>query len=152
MGNDASTKDEAPLEGQLVRSKAWHAYQLKLAGLSLSEIAGHLNYTSGAVVAKAIKDEMISAARDIEPETRESLLDLEIERLNFAQSKIWMAVEAGDVKAIELLLKIVTLRAKLQGVDVLDASKGQQTVLVVGGSEGEYVAKLKLVAGGEQQD
>lgn len=103
MGNDESTKDvtQAPLDGQLTRSKAWHAYQLKLAGLRLPEIADRLNFTSGAAVAKAIKDEILSAAKDIEPEERESLLDLEVERLDYMQAKLWLGVESGDTKSIE---------------------------------------------------
>lgn len=150
METEANTSEVAspePLEGTLARPKAWHAYQLKLAGLSLSEIAARLNYTSGGAVAKAIKDEMLSAAKDIEPEDRETLLDLEVERLDYAQSKIWMAVEAGDPKAIELLLKIISLRTKLRGLDTFDASAGIQTVLVVGGQESDYIAKLKELAG-----
>lgn len=152
MDSDESTKD-AVLERQDVvegipgKSKAWHAYQLKLAGLALSEIADRLNYTSGAAVAKAIKDEMISNARDIEPETREELLDLEIARLDYMQSKLWMGVEVGDVKSIDQMLKIIQLRARLRGLDQVDAETGKQTVLVVGGTEADYVNKLKLVSG-----
>jgi|SRR4051812_3718267 hypothetical protein len=149
MGSDESTKDVAqePLDGTLTQSKPWHAYQLKMAGLSLNEIADRLNYTSGAAVAKAIKDEMIRDARDIEPETRETMLDLEIARLNYMQSKVWLGVEAGDPKSIDAALKIIALRTRLTGLDQVDATAGQQTVLVVGGSEGEFVEKLKLVAG-----
>lgn len=149
MDSDESTKDvdQAPLEGEIFRSRAWHAYQLKMAGLHLSEIADRLNYTSGAAVAKAIKDEMLSAAKDTEPDTRETLLDLEISRLDYMQSKLWMYVEAGDIKAIDQTLKIIQLRARLRGLDQVDATAGQQTVLVVGGSEADYVNKLKLVSG-----
>jgi transcriptional regulator len=136
MGSDESTKDVAqePLDGTLTQSKPWHAYQLKMAGLSLNEIADRLNYTSGAAVAKAIKDEMIRDARDIA-------------RLNYMQSKVWLGVEAGDPKSIDAALKIIALRTRLTGLDQVDATAGQQTVLVVGGSEGEFVEKLKLVAG-----
>lgn len=144
MESDESTNEQGL---ELFRSRPWHAYHLKLAGLSLSEIADRLNYTSGAEVARVIKNETISAAKDIEPEERESLLDLEVERLNYAQSKIWVGVEAGDIKCIEALLKIIQLRTKLQGLDMVDASAGVQTVLVVGGQEADYVNKLKLVAG-----
>jgi hypothetical protein len=149
MESDESTKDvvQEPLEGQLGKPKAWHAYQLKLAGLSLSEIADRLKYTSGGAVAKAIKDEMLRNAQDTEPETRETILDLEIARLDYMQARLWMGVEAGDPKAIESVLKIITLRARLRGLDQVDATKGQHTVLVVGGSEKEYVDGLKLVAG-----
>lgn len=150
METDESTKDvesQAPLEGHLVRSKAWHAYQLKLAGMSMVEIADRLNFTSGAAVGKAIQDEMSTNAKDIEPDDRETLLNLEVDRLDYAQSKIWMAVEAGDFKAIELLLKIVTLRTRLRGLDTFDAAVGQHTVLVVGGQEAEYIEKLKELAG-----
>lgn len=145
MADDVSTKDA--VQGVPTKSKAWHAYQLKLAGLSLSEIAAHLNFTSGAAAAKAIRDEMIADAKDIEPETRESLLDLEIARLDYMQSKLWMYVEAGDIKAIDETLKIIQLRSRLRGLDQVDASASQQTVLVVGGSEADYVSKLKLVSG-----
>lgn len=154
MENDVSTRDsesQAPLEGQLVRSRAWHAYQLKLAGLSLYEIADRLNFTSGGAVAKAIKDEMMSAAKDIDQETRETLLELEVERLNYAQSKIWLGVEAGDPKAIDALIKIITLRTRLQQVDQVDASAGVNTVLVVGGAEADYIERLKKLAGDETQ-
>lgn len=148
MESDESTKDvaQALLEGS-IHSTAWHAYQLKIAGLSLREIADRLHYTSGAAVAKAIRDEMIRDAKDIEPDTRETLLEMEVARLDYMQSKVWLGVEAGDPKSIDAALKIIALRVRLEGLDQVDATKGQQTVLVVGGEEGEYVAKLKLVAG-----
>lgn len=140
-------ENQEPLEGEFVRSKAWHAYQLKMAGLKLPEIAERLNYSSPGAVGKAIKDQLIAEARDIEPETKDTLLELEIDRLDYVQSRIWMQVEAGDLKAVETFLKIVQVRAKLRGLDVVDAAAGQHTVLVISGNEKDYIDKLKELAG-----
>jgi hypothetical protein len=148
MENEGSTKEvenQEPLVGVITKSKAWHAYMLKMAGLSLVEVADRLGYTNGAAVAKAIRDEVISAAKDTVPEDRETLLDLEVARLDYAQAKIWMGVEAGDPKSVDSLLKIIALRTKLRGLDTVDATVGQQTVLVIGGQTEEYIAKLKAI-------
>jgi len=149
MANDTSTSEVAnqePLEGTLVRSRAWHAYQLKMAGLSLAEIAERQGFSSPGAVAKAIKDEIMSAAREIPKEDRDTILQLEMDRLNFAQSKIWPSVEYGDLKAIETLLKIIQVRSKLQGLDMIDPTSGTNTVLVVGGSEADYIERLRNLA------
>lgn len=149
MATEESTnavESQEPLEGTLVRSKHWHAYQLKMAGLSLPEIADRLGYHSTSAVAKGIKDEIISAAKDIPEEDRDTILALEVDRLNFAQARIWPQVEYGDPKAIDILLKIINLRARLRGLDLVDPTAGTHTVLVIGGQEQEYIAKLKQIA------
>jgi hypothetical protein len=135
-----------PLDGEGVRSRAWQAYQLKMAGLDLPEIALRLNYPTGAAVAKAINDEIRREARSLKTESRTELLDLELDRLNYMLSKIWQQIEYGDLNSIRTGMAIIAQRTKLLGLDLPDASTQQQTVLVVSGSEADYIKALQAAS------
>lgn len=159
MGTGRSTRGAGPPErpaeskghlvaiGEVAMSRAWQAYQLKMAGLDLAEIAVRLDYPSPAAVAKAITDEIRNEAKRLPKESRDDLLSLELDRLNYMMSKVWQQVEYGDTRAIDTALKIIAMRTKLTGLDVPDASSHTQTVLVVGGAEADYIKSLQIASG-----
>jgi hypothetical protein len=122
------------------------AYHLKLAGLPLAEIAEKTGFPSANAVASAIKRRILAEARG-DGSDRESVRQLELARLDYVQSRIWPQVDHGDLKAVETFLKISALRARYEGFEQVDASANQNTVLIIGGKEEEYVNKLKELAG-----
>lgn len=131
------------------QEKSYQAYNLKMAGLSMSEIAERLEYPSANAVVMAIRAHIQEDARGQTSEFRQNLLQMELDRLDFMLSRIWPQIEHGDLKAVDSGIKIVQTQARIAGIDQIDASTKVQTVLVVGGEERDYVAKLKEIAGEE---
>ncbi len=129
-----------------VPNRTLQAYHAKLAGYSPSEIAEKLDYSSGAAVTADIKRYLEREARHVHQELRDSMLTMELDRLDYLQSKVWPQCEFGDLKAVETALKIINTRTKLLGLDAINASTNVNTVLVVGGEESDYIRKLKEIA------
>ena len=142
MDEDQEKLGEA-LDGVIVQHKADQAYDLKLAGASLAEIADELGYSSPAEVSTAIRKRFEWEAREITSLERESALALELLRLDKLQKGLWQSAVYGDPKSVSEVLKIMTLRGKYLGFDQPDADTHQTTVLIVGGDEESYVEKLK---------
>lgn len=132
-----------PATGEIMQSRADEAYERKMAGQSLTDIAGELGYNSGAEVAQAIRQRMRSEAKFLDEDDRDGILALELARLDKLQFAVWPSAVYGDPKAVDLVLKIMTLRMRVTGVDQPDASAGKHTVLVIGGNEESYVQALK---------
>lgn len=139
------TVSETEGEVQFVR-KAWQAYQFKLAGMTLTEIKERLGYRNNAAVAKAISEEMRANAQKLGKDDRETILSIEMARLEFMLNRIWEQVNYGDLKAVDAAVKIIALQARLTQLDQIDAATHTATVLVVGGQEGDYIQKLKELA------
>lgn len=132
---------------QLVsQDRAFLAYNAKLAGFSHAEIADRLDYPSAAAVYADIKRHLEAAVQRQPADTREAMLQMERDRLDFLQSRVWPQCEYGDLKAIEAALKIINTRIKLESFDAIDSSAHVNTVLVVGGEERDYISKLKEVS------
>jgi hypothetical protein len=81
--------------------------------MTLQAIADELGYAGHAGARKAVKAGMA----DIVREPAEDLCLWQMERLDAMQLAIWDSVEAGDLKAIETMLKIMSRRARLAGLD-----------------------------------
>ena len=62
--------------------KAWMAYQLKMAGLDLREIADRCAYPSPTACAQDIRRHLKEGAAQLSSEDRETMLTLELDRLN----------------------------------------------------------------------
>lgn len=126
-----------------MQSRIRHAYLLKISGMPLAEIAERLDFPSSGAVAKAIRDELSREAAQMPAETRDSLLKLQDDRLNFMLSRLWPSIEQGDPKSIDSGLKVIALQSKLNQLDVADAAQNTTNVLVIGGAESDYIEKLK---------
>lgn len=129
------------------QEKSYLAYNLKMAGLSMTEIADRLDYPSANAVTMAIRNHIQSDARGQTSEFRQNLLQLELDRLDYMLSRIWPQIEHGDLKAVDTGIKIVQTQSRIAGVDQADASQHVQQVLVISGEEKDYIAKLKEIAG-----
>jgi hypothetical protein len=95
-----------------LRSRRRDALLLRLAGAGYAEIARllHCSRTTAMYhVERALKD----AWRD----PVEQLLRLELGRLDRLQLGVWQKALAGDVEALDRVLKLMARRAKLLGLD-----------------------------------
>lgn len=151
MDEEASTPDspapkdqaETVIMGALVNSRAEQAYELKLAGMPLREIADRLGYASAHEVTTAIAAQMRIDAKFLSEAGRTGILQMEMDRLDRLQEKLWPAAMMGDPKSVDAVLHVMDRRIKITGIDAVDASTQQHTVLVVGGNEADYISKLK---------
>jgi len=142
MDENEEKLDEA-LDGVIVKHRADQAYEMLLRGLSLGEIAQEMGYSTPVEVNRAIKERYAVEARDLSAEERQGILALEVARLNKLQSAVWESAMYGEPKAVDSALKIIALRSKLLGLDQPEAQTNQNTVLVVGGAEADYIEQLK---------
>jgi hypothetical protein len=104
--------------GNLDRRLAAHERQLKalelrLAGVTYQQIADELGYAGRQGAFKAVE----AALRLTLREPADNLRRISAERLDRATLAIWRAVNAGDLQAIDRLLRIEARRAKLLGLD-----------------------------------
>jgi hypothetical protein len=92
------------------------AVALRLAGLDFASIAAQLGYTNrnDAVVdvQKAISARVEDGTRSID-----ELREIELLRLDRLQAAAWAKALTGDLKSIELSMKIIDRRCKLLGLD-----------------------------------
>lgn len=89
------------------------ALQLRRSGASLDDIAQRLGYKARSSAMRAIERAM---NRNL-GEGADALRGLELERLDRMQLGLWPRAIAGDVKAVAAVLRIMTRRAKLLGLD-----------------------------------
>lgn len=117
-------------------------YKAKIKGQTNQQIADELRISLEQV------RHALSTRMDIElsresPESRLSILNLERERLDHIQAAHWEMAMAGDRISTDAVLKVIALRIKLEKLDQLDPETQANTVLVVAGSEREYIQALK---------
>jgi hypothetical protein len=124
-------------------SRAQAAYELRVQGKTLAQVAETLGYDSIQDAATAIKEQFSLGAASLTDDERKFLLILEIDRLDRLQAAVWDAAMYGDPKAVDSALKIIGMRTKITGLDMIDSKGGQHTVLVIGGNQKNYVEQLK---------
>jgi len=138
-----SSESETIYYPEVVSSRGREAYELKLSGKSLSEIAEALDFNSTSEVVQAMNGQMRLDAQFITEQGRQGILQMELDRLDRLQEKCWPAAMMGDPRSVEAVLKIMDRRIKITGLDSVDTQTQQHTVLVVGGQEQDYIKKLK---------
>ena len=151
MAEDPNTPPDTPEEpdpelvilGEVFESRAVQAYLMKQAGHTLREIADDLGYATDEEVAHAIKERLKTEAKHITSAGRAGLLQLEIDRLEALHKAYWRGALAGDREDAKFVLQVADRLIKLTQLDSLDTATQQARVLVVSGSEQDYVEKLK---------
>lgn len=146
MAEQPSPSDQP--NGEIEVHRADQAYSLRKGGKSLSDIAVLQGYSSADAVGTAIRERYSQLARQITSLERQSILAMELERLDDLQDAHWESAQYGDIKSGEFVLKVMAHRMKLLKLDQPDADTSQQTVLIVGKAESSYVEQLKEIAGG----
>lgn len=134
--------DEESYESSVPMSRAEYVYNLTLRGVPASEIAAELGVDLTHVYA-IIEHAFRAEASAISPENKQGLIALEVGRLNKIQRASWDAMEMGDSKAADIILKCIALRMKIQKLDLPDAAINQNTVLVIAGQTQDYIERLK---------
>jgi hypothetical protein len=125
-------------------------YHLRKTGLSFVDIRHKLlddQGTSPGVVdlATLYRGYLMRSAKLFGPDERQIVLGMELDRLDSLQSAVWAQAQAGDLKSIEIVLKIMGHRSKLTGLDQLDTRNQQimQTVLIVGDDKVKFLEALE---------
>jgi hypothetical protein len=136
--------------------RAYRVYKARRAGKSWQEIAEDERYPSAAA-ARYDYDRYMDEARSLVVEkSQKETLALEVSRLDYLQTRIWGAAEAGSLAAIREIRGIIMDRAKL--VTVIDMMKEADTddrgrTVVVMQTPGEsYLERLRRVAGDDTFD
>lgn len=88
------------------------AVSLRLAGMTYEQIGERLG-VSTSQASRLVKQSLESAENSVAQDMR----DIENARLDRAQSAIWSNVLRGDLKSIDVFLRISTARRKLNGLD-----------------------------------
>ncbi len=103
------------------RKKMAKALALREVGASYRQIAAALE-VAPATAYGYVADALAELTR----EPAESVLQLELSRLDTMMHGVWLAAAKGELQAIDRVLKIMERRAKLTGVDQLAAQKVAQ--------------------------
>lgn len=115
--------------------------ELRRAGATYDEIAKATGYATpqGAYVAfqRALKRTLVDSGS-------EEMRQTELDRLDRAQVALWPSVIAGDVKAINTLLKVMERRARYLGLDA-PAKLQVETTVYDGDSIDREVERLRLI-------
>lgn len=122
---------------------AEQAYQLRIGGKSPSEIATILGVATAEDVAQLITERYAYDAGYLDKLDRQSLLFLEITRLDALQGAVWPSAMMGDPKSVDSAVKIIQARAKISGLEQVDPVVQKNLVLVMGDKESDYIAALK---------
>lgn len=104
-----------------VEGRREKAAKLKLAGWSMRDIAAHLRCSLGTVHSDIAA--VFERTRDKADGALERAKAISLARLDVATRGIWDGVEAGDLEAVDRLVKIEARRAKLEGTDAPVESK-----------------------------
>lgn len=107
------------------RLRDLEAVKLRASGLTYTQIAADLGISETGA-RKAVKRSM----EKIKEELRESAADLrnlELERLDALQYALWAKATAGDVQAVDRVLRVMTRRAALLGLDVPPSPRIEST-------------------------
>ena len=96
-----------------ITEKMAKALELRKEGKSLAEIATELGYKSKQAVHEALKSALDRTLRLPADEVRE----LDLQRLDALLAGVWAKAIAGDLQAINAVLRIMERRAKLLGLD-----------------------------------
>lgn len=110
------------------RQKMQQALEYRKAGATFEQIAEKLGLSNKGNAYRLVRD----ALKEVTREPAEEVLILELERLDRMLMGMWGQAAAGDVFAVDRVLKIMDRRAKYLGLDTLsepDPSKDARAAL-----------------------
>lgn len=126
--------------------RAGKVYELRLAGKSPSEIAELLGLPRVEDVHHLLELRIKDDSAYLTGQDRDTILGMEMLRLDHLQAAVWPAAMMGDPKSVDSALKIIQTRAKLSGLDMTDPVVNKNLVLVMGDSEDDYIRALKATS------
>lgn len=130
---------------------AIRAYQMRAAGASWWDIADRLQITQGHA-ARLVAHKIAAAAQLVDEGAKRQLLAMEIERLDSLQQSLWDRALGGDIRAVDSIVRIITTRSKILGLETATANTVTNNTIVVAGNTEEYVAALQQATRREPVD
>lgn len=91
----------------------------------------------------AVSTYLQKAALEQSAADRAAALHLELARLDRLQAAYFDGAIAGDVSAANLVLKVITRRSAILGLEKPEETTEMPRTVVIGGSTEEYVAGLQ---------
>ena len=140
-------KGQSKTERQIeAAQRAQKALRLRALRHSYDSIAKECGYATRGAAHQAVKRELAKIPREAAKELRQS----ELEGLDIAERSLARALARGDLRAIDRMLKIKDMRAKLTGLYEQQAETGVEEVAKVLGA---FIgAAIKAEAAGELDD
>jgi hypothetical protein len=149
--NGAGQPVVVPDDVATAAERAYRVFKARRRGDSWEQIAEDEHYPSGQA-AKYDYDRYMEEARSLVVEnSAKEALSLEVNRLDFLQTRLWGAAEAGSIAAIKEIRGIIMDRAKLVSVvseiKEADTDETGRTVVVMQTERETYLERLRRVAG-----
>lgn len=149
METATTTETSQSLEPTKVTDMQEIAFKMRLYGKSLTEICEALPYEDTHAIVEDLRKRFEVESEFLTATGRESLLLLQIARLELLLTGTMPSAELGDPGSTNTALKIIDMISKHANLYEPDTERGQHTVLVIGGHEADYVEKLKKAIGGD---
>lgn len=131
-----------------VREKRRAALELRKAGLSYDDIAKAVGYASGESARQAIR----ASLKQYEKESAQDIQRLQYAQLQQLVTVLWPKALAGDMAAVDRVLKIQERQASIFGTDAPQKTTGQVDVvhhrgllIIDGQSEDDFVRQVENV-------
>jgi hypothetical protein len=121
--------------------KAAKALELRMEGKTFEVIAEEAGYNSKQAAFDAVKRALDAITR----EPAESLVRLDLERLDVLWQIQYLNAQSGDVQAMAACMKIMERRAKLLGLD----APAKQELTGANGAD-IFPSKIEIVAPGKK--
>lgn len=138
---------EAAVAEQLsISADARKAWVMRQNGATFFQIAEELSISEHAA-AKTVREVADHVAELIDVGAKQEILVTELTRLDRLQAGIFTMAEAGDMRALDGVLKIMAHRAKLLGLDQVTVDNRKQTVVIAGDSD-SYLSAIEQAMGG----
>jgi uncharacterized protein (DUF1501 family) len=121
------------------------ALEMRREGKTMSQVATELKLTvedASNKVSNALKQ----AAALIDEGAKQEIMALEMDRYDLMQQNLWALALAGDIKAVETILKISDRRLRILGLDGSQTNSITNNTIVVAGTGDEYLSALKRIA------
>lgn len=129
--------------------RPYRSYQLHMQGKSWAAIAKEESYADAAAARYDVGRYIEEGKALVVTESRRNQLQLEVARLDYAQSVIWAQMETGHLPAVKEVVNIIMSRAKLLALAEMAENEGGEdgptTVIVPNGDE--YELELRKQAG-----
>lgn len=105
-------------------------FQMRQRGYGWKEIAEHLDYATVDAARLTYRNMVQRAAQDLSLQTKQQMLQAEVDRLDSLMAIAWVNAEAGEMKAIDTCVRIIQVRAKLLGLEEVEGAKLGNTVII----------------------
>lgn len=137
-----SKRNPRPKNDPALIEREAEVLKLRRGGLTFDLIAERVGYRHASSAHAAY----VRACKRIVQSDVEEIRKVEIDRLDVAQAAIWGNVLKGDTKAVDTLLRLMSRRAALLGLD--QPSRSQVEVFEHGGDIDAEVERLAAILDG----